>query len=225
MSTVSGGPSSQLFADFQQYVTREQNVREEIRKTVRELDNTSREILNMLQTVHQTTGVDMKNLCVKSREKFVTIQKHYAELQSKVPPTQYYRYHDHWRTVTQNVAFSAAFLVYLESEKLIAREELATLLGVCVGAAEGFHIDLEDFLMGLLNLASELARLAVNSVTAADYGRPFRISGFLAELSDGFRLLNLKNDALRRRFDGLKYDVKKVEEVVYDITIRGLKPS
>lgn len=62
-------------------------------------------------------------------------------------------------------------------------------------------------------------------MTAADYERPFRISSFLAELSDGFRLLNLKNDALRRRFDGLKYDVKKVEEVVYDITIRGLKPS
>jgi predicted translin family RNA/ssDNA-binding protein len=96
---------------------------------------------------------------------------------------------------------------------------------VKVGSSQGFHIDLEDFLMGLLSLASELARLAVNSVTAADYERPFRISSFLAELSDGFRLLNLKNDALRRRFDGLKYDVKKVEEVVYDITIRGLKPS
>lgn len=36
------------------------------------------------------------------------------------------------------------------------------------------------------------------------------------------RLLNLKNDALRKRFDGLKYDVKRCEEVVYDLTIRGL---
>lgn len=40
-----------------------------------------------------------------------------------------------------------------------------------------------------------------------------------------FRLLNLKNDALRKRFDGLKYDVKKCEEVVYDLTIRGLVPK
>ena len=58
-----------------------------------------------------------------------------------------------------------------------------------------------------------------------DYNRPYAISTFMSELSAGFRLLNLKNDALRRRFDGLKYDVKKVEEVVYDITIRGLKPA
>lgn len=51
-----------------------------------------------------------------------------------------------------------------------------------------------------------------------------RISKFVAELDAGFRLLNLKNDTLRKRFDGLKYDLKKVEEVVYDLTIRGLKP-
>ena len=56
-------------------------------------------------------------------------------------------------------------------------------------------------------------------------GRPIRIAKFIGELDSGFRLLNLKNDALRKRFDGLKYDLKKVEEVVYDVTIRGLKPE
>lgn len=38
-------------------------------------------------------------------------------------------------------------------------------------------------------------------------------------------MLNLKNDGLRKRFDGLKYDVKKIEEIVYDISIRGLRPN
>lgn len=66
------------------------------------------------------------------------------------------------------------------------------------------------------------ARLAVNSVTAGDYSRPLRIAKFIAELDAGFRLLNLKNDSLRKRFDVLKYDLKKVEEIVYDLTIRGL---
>ncbi|KAK3088876.1 hypothetical protein FSP39_024875 [Pinctada imbricata] len=90
---------------------------------------------------------------------------------------------------------------------------------------DGFHMDLDDYLLGLLQMASELSRLAVNSVTAGDYGRPLRIAKFVAEMDSGFRLLNLKNDALRKRFDGLKYDLKKVEEVVYDLTIRGLKPA
>jgi hypothetical protein len=52
--------------------------------------------------------------------------------------------------------------------------------------------------------------------------------------------LNLKNDTLRRRFDALKYDLKKLEEgneplmakyrlrflsVVYDLSIRKLGPN
>lgn len=67
------------------------------------------------------------------------------------------------------------------------------------------------------------ARYSVNCVTCGDYESPFKIAQFLNDLDAGFRLLNLKNDSLRKRFDGLKYDVKKVEEVVYDLTIRGLK--
>ena len=54
---------------------------------------------------------------------------------------------------------------------------------------------------------------------------PRKIAKFVAELDAGFRLLNLKNDSLRKRFDALKYDLKKVEEVVYDITIRELNPA
>ena len=62
----------------------------------------------------------------------------------------------------------------------------------------------------------------VNSVTHGDYERPSRIAAFMNDINSGFRLLNLKNDMLRKKFDSLKYDMKKVEEVVYDLSIRGL---
>ena len=66
----------------------------------------------------------------------------------------------------------------------------------------------------------------MNAVTQGDYQRPARISAFMNDLLSGFRLLNLKNDGLRKKFDSLKYDMKKVEEVVYDLSIRGLtKPD
>ncbi|KRT82600.1 hypothetical protein AMK59_3167, partial [Oryctes borbonicus] len=90
---------------------------------------------------------------------------------------------------------------------------------------KGFHLDLEDYLMGVLQLTTELSRFAINSVTNGDYDRPLQISRFVAEINAGFRVLNLKNDSLRKRFDVLKYDVKKIEEVVYDLTIRGLKSN
>lgn len=34
--------------------------------------------------------------------------------------------------------------------------------------------------------------------------------------------LNFRNDALRRKFDSIKYDLKRCEDVVYDLALRGL---
>ena len=45
-----------------------------------------------------------------------------------------------------------------------------------------------------------------------NYKRPVVISQFVKELSSCFQILNLKNDNLRKRFDSIKYDVKKIEE-------------
>lgn len=74
----------------------------------------------------------------------------------------------------------------------------------------------------MLNTLLFQARLCPNSIVNADFELPLRISKFCKEIHAGFGLLNLKNDSLRKRFDGMKYDIKKMEEVVYDISLRGL---
>ncbi|VTJ90790.1 Hypothetical predicted protein [Marmota monax] len=152
---------SKIFVELQGFLAAEQDIREEIRKVVQSLEQTAREILTLLQGVHQGAGFqDIPKRCLKAREHFGTVKTHLTSLKTKFPAEQYYRFHEHWR-------------------------------------------------------------LSVNSVTAGDYSRPLHIFTFINELDSGFRLLNLKNDSLRKRYDGLKYDVKKVEEVVYDLSIRG----
>lgn len=39
------------------------------------------------------------------------------------------RFNDHWRFVIQRLCFLATFIVYLESERMITREECAEMLG------------------------------------------------------------------------------------------------
>lgn len=214
---------SAMFVALQGALTADQDIREEIRKVVQALEQTAREMLTLLQGVHQGNGFqDIPKKCQKAREHFATIRTQMESLKTKFPADQYYRFHEHWRFVLQRLVFLAAFVVYLETETLVTREAVAEILGIEADRERGFHLDIEDYLSGVLTLASELARLAVNSVTAGDYSRPLRISTFINELDSGFRLLNLKNDSLRKRYDGLKYDVKKIEEVVYDLSIRGL---
>ncbi|MBN3306557.1 TSN protein, partial [Amia calva] len=209
---------TELFSNIQGFLSADQDVREDIRKVVQVLEQTAREILTVLQSVHQPTGFKDSN--------YHHILEYLFEC-LRMKESSFYqpfscRFHEHWRFVLQRVTFLAAFVVYLETETLVTREEVAKILGIEVDREKGFHLDIEDYLSGVLTLASELSRLAVNSVTAGDYGRPLRISNFINELDSGFRLLNLKNDPLRKRYDGLKYDVKKIEEVVYDLSIRGL---
>ncbi len=79
--------------------------------------------------------------------------------------------------------------------------------------------------MALAGITDELSRLAVNSVTLGDNELAVRICTFVKDLHAGFQLLNLKNDHLRKRVDGVKYAVKKVEDVVYDLSLRNLIPA
>ncbi|OAX76960.1 hypothetical protein ACJ72_08746 [Emergomyces africanus] len=106
-------------------------------------------------------------------------------------------------------------------------EEVGEFLGVPVNLKDqdSFHLSIEEYLQALISLVEELSRLAVNSVTLGDYSRPLQISKFVSDLQAGFQLLNLKNDSLRKRSDGIKYSVKKVEDVVYDLSLRNLVPK
>lgn len=80
----------------------------------------------------------------------------------------------------------------------------------------------DDYLHGLISMVNDLPRLAVTAVIAGDYHTPLSVVTLVKQVHAAFQVLNLKNDALRKRFDSLKYDVKRAEDVLYDIHLRGL---
>jgi len=219
---MSGFVRMEIFIEYQKYIDSEQEVREEIRTVVREIEHLAKEAINKLQVIH----LDLQKIdkaCADARTVINKCAEKYKKLSEIIPLDQYYRYSDHWTYITQRLIFSIAMVVYLEAGFLASRETIAEMLGLKMVQSDGFHLDVEDYLMGILLMASELSRFAINSVTMGDFDRPWNISRFLAELNSGFRLLNFKNEGMRKRFDSLKYDVKKIEEVVYDISIRGLR--
>jgi len=76
--------------------------------------------------------------------------------------------------------------------------------------------------VGVTYLPTELARLCVNAVITGDFSLPKSIAVFVKDMHSALQLLNLKNDFLRKRFDSIKYDLKKIEEVNFEIALRGL---
>uniref|UniRef100_A0A183D2M1 Translin n=1 Tax=Gongylonema pulchrum TaxID=637853 RepID=A0A183D2M1_9BILA len=103
----------------------------------------------------------------------------------------YYRYHDNFRFVIQKLCFIVTFAHFLKEGSLLNRRKVAevlkrkfdeTIIAVIfvLGIDEsdppaGFGLDIEDYLFGVLQLASELSRFSVNAVIAGNNMLPFKV--------------------------------------------------
>lgn len=215
-----------MFDSFASDFEKERILREEVWAINRELETFVRKMQAILQETHTHNDIEIaKSLSAVDTILDGRVKELMEQLVSKISPLVYYKHHDSFRFIVQRLVFIIAFAHFVKTGHLIDHRLVAERLSLSVDASEGFHLDLEDYLLGLLQLASELARYSVNSVVAGDNMRPFKIAEFVHNLDSNFRLLNMKNDVLRKRFDVLKYDVQKCENVVYDLKIRGLKPA
>ncbi|KAH9327595.1 hypothetical protein KI387_007773 [Taxus chinensis] len=210
------------FEEFRQQLEESGSVRERLRGIVADLESVTRLLQANLLQVHY--AAHSHDILKKANVHIGKLKELYGLLAEVIKgcPGQYYRYHDHWRNQTYNVVFLIVFMHWLETGNLLSYAETQNLLGL---NSEEFGIDIEDYLIGLCNMSNELPRYVVNQVTMGDYECPGKVSRFLSDLYAAFRILNLRNDLLRKRFDGMKYDLRKVEEVLYDVKIRRLDSS
>ncbi|KAI9873384.1 MAG: hypothetical protein M1830_000474, partial [Pleopsidium flavum] len=233
-STSFGMVNPAIFEHLQAKIDEDAQVREELRNILQILE---RQVQNTIQDAEGSLS-----------EQVETISK-LAAVASRYP---YYKYNGMWTRDIQNAVGTSylpdedaadseqCFAVVLcgwlggsigegrglQPGRLLTIEEVGQILDVPVNLKErdAFHLTIEEYLQSLISLIEELARLAVNSVTLGDYHRPLQISRFVKDLHAGFQILNLKNDSLRRRSDSIKYNVKKIEDVVYDLSLRDLVP-
>ena len=73
-----------------------------------------------------------------------------------------------------------------------------------------------DYLMGICDLTGELARKAV-TIAHKDKKQVEKIKYLVEEIFGEFLKLNLRNGNLRKKSDSIKWNLKKLEEVMYDI--------
>ncbi|KAJ9613945.1 Translin-1 [Cladophialophora chaetospira] len=231
-NATAGSPSPNvdpaIFSSLQAKIDQETAIKDELRNFVDMLSKQGRVTQSILSRVHNTPTEELEASvlvpCADSLSEQATTVKSLAEAASKYP---FYKWNNIWQRDIQNVVSSLQLYDWLKSGNLITIEEVGQRLHVLVNVKDEdtFHITIEDYLLALTYTIEELSRLAPNAVTLGDYARPLQISKFVKDVHAGFQLLNLKNDILRRKNDALKYNVKKVEDVVYDLSLRGLIPK
>ncbi|CAJ1892998.1 unnamed protein product [Sphenostylis stenocarpa] len=216
-------PSSleKQFDAFRVQLEQSGKLRDQIRSVVSEIESSTRLIYATLLLVHQSRPTP--ELLEKAKSQVNVLKEQYKQLAEVLggSPGQYHRYHGDWRSETQTVVSMLTFMHWLETGSLLEHKEAEEKLGL----NSDFGLDVEDYLIGVCFMSNELPRYVVNQVTAGDYDCPRKVLKFLTDLHAAFRMLNLRNDFLRKKFDGMKYDLRKVEEVYYDVKIRGLTPN
>ncbi|CAI5758329.1 unnamed protein product [Candida verbasci] len=92
-------------------------------------------------------------------------------------------------------------------------------------------IDYQIYLISLLKLIEVIVEYTLNSVInqsienesiSSNYSISLINSQIVSKLQNGFQLLDLKNDILRKKYDSLKYNYQRLNKIVYDLTLRNL---
>lgn len=107
----------------------------------------------------------------------------------------------------EEYAEAACYYHFVAEDRLAGNEEI--------------KIDSEAYLLGLCDLTGELARRAVYSVVSGKYDEAARIREFVESIYSEFLEFEFRNSELRKRADSIKWNLKKIEEILYDLKLRG----
>ena len=219
--TTADSPLTSAFTDFGTLLERESDEIEQINKHVRDLHRINRTVSSQLQSIH-ATATSPATLATIAQSATDTLLAQslpvLAALSAVLAHSPPYKYHSFYNSALQTLTLHLILAHYCTHRQLLSHPATQHTLALQPHIA----YDTEDYLLAVSGLGKELVRLAVNGVRGGWVDIVTAVSTFLHDLYGGFRLLNLRNDGLRRRVDGLKYDVLRAEEIMYDLTVRGL---
>ncbi len=112
-------------------------------------------------------------------------------------------------------SYSAACQEYIEAVVFFEFER-----GVVLSSAKKLNVSTSDYLMGLADLTGELVRLAIACAIKDQHDKVEYIRKNVSELWGDMLNFDFRNSALRRKFDSIKYNLAKIEQVSYDIKVK-----
>jgi len=111
-----------------------------------------------------------------------------------------------YKVAVQEYVEALCYLEYNKGNKLPTHEEIGL---------EG--VDVEYYLLGLCDLAGELSRNALNSAIDGDLDSVNKVRSFMNSLYEELMLIDFRNGELRKKVDGIRYEVQKLNNLVFDL--------
>jgi predicted translin family RNA/ssDNA-binding protein len=141
------------------------------------------------------------------------------ELRPLVDADPMLRHGGSFSSALEELAEAIVFKGYLEGGRVPSPAAVAGALGG-EGADDGnFELTPDEFLGGVLDFTGELNRFAVARATARDAAAVARCRDCVEVLLGRFLGLDLRNGQLRKKYDGLKYCLRNLENTLYELRL------
>jgi len=123
---------------------------------------------------------------------------------SKTHPSLYYS--GSIKIAEQEFVEAICFYEYVKNGQLPTHKDL--------------DIEFENYLLGICDLTGELSRKAINSAIKEKYSESKKIVEFVAELYGRLMQFDFQNGEIRRKFDSIKYDLRKLEDLMLELKLK-----
>jgi len=89
-----------------------------------------------------------------------------------------------------------------------------------IPTAKQLEVDTDNYLMGLCDVSGELVRRAINAAIEGDDATATSCKEVVATLYAELLQFDFRNSPLRRKFDSVKYDLQKLEDVMFQLKLK-----
>lgn len=89
------------------------------------------------------------------------------------------------------------------------------------GGLVDLPIDTEHFILGLADLPGELVRKAVFLAGKGEVDKVIKIKDAVDTIYGELLKFDFRDNEVRRKFDSIKYDLRKLEDLVLDLKLKG----
>lgn len=182
----------QDFRKIRENLNRYDDSREELIKKSRDVLKLSKQLI---YTIHRK---DMK----EAADLLAEVKREKQSLDKIASKNKKLFYEGSYSQAMQEYAEALTYYGFIKNNKIPAISSL--------GVSE------EDYLMGICDLTGELTRKAV-TIAHKETKEVEKIKDLVEDIFGEFLKFNLRNSELRKKSDSIKWNLKKLEEVMYDI--------
>ena len=89
-----------------------------------------------------------------------------------------------------------------------------------IPTSTSLNVGVAEYLMGLCDLTGELGRKAVNEAIRNNHKIVYEIKELVTDIYGEFLRFDLRNSELRKKSDAIKWNLKKLEDLMFSIKVR-----